>query len=424
MSDETPPPKRSRRKLLLYTLGGVTAAAGATIGVTEWRERRVPPGAARRTAPRDGVLEPGAVVSARRVLGRTGIEVGVVGIGAGGLDRTSSPRLIERAVDHGMTYLDTATCYGESEDIIGRTLSDNKSLRDKLVLATKWDPGSRTTKAEMLASLDKSLRRMGTDRVDFMQVHWLGGGHMLNDNGLNRLDNPELYLAMEDAKKSGKVRFFGATSHHDKRASILTHAIDKGVFDLVLVKMNVIDHAEAGLPAMIARAKEKGVAVVAMKSQPGGGRLPEGYESSAYSVFQANVRWVLENGADCVVHSSIGVDEKSQDLAASAVGKRLGAADRALLERYAAAVSPLHCRGCGDACRRACPGEVQIEHVLHFDMYAHDYGWKDTARAHYAALPEAARWADACATCNLCTAACPHGVDAASRVRRARAALG
>lgn len=421
--DDRPPPRRSRRKVLLYTLGGVSAAAGAYIGHSEWDKRRVPPGAA-RVEPREGVIEKGAVVAERRKLGRTGVEVGVVGIGAGGLDRATSPRLIERAVDHGMTYIDTSVCYGDSEDVIGRTLSDAKHLRDKLVIATKWDPGHRATKAEMIASLDKSLRRMGTDHVDFMQIHWLGGGHMLGDSGFNRLDNPALYEAMDEAKKSGKVRFFGATSHHEKRAAILEHAIDKGTFDLVLVKMNVLDHQEAGIPRLIAHAKAKGVAVVAMKSQPGGGRLPEGYASSRYSVFQANVRWCLEQGASCVVHSSIPVDEHAQDLAASAVSKKLGARDLHLLDGYARALSPEYCRGCGEACRAACPDGVAIEHVLQFDMYDSQYGWHDAAREHYRALPERERWSERCTSCNACSAACPYGVDAAPRVRRARSQLG
>src|SRR5678815_1552343 len=98
-----------------------------------------------------------------------------------------------------------------------------------------------------------------------MQLHWLGGGHKDPDDGFNRLDNDELYRAMEEAKKSGKVRFFGATSHAGLRSKILRHAIDKGAFDMLLVKMNVLDYESADLPALLARAKEKNVGVVVMK---------------------------------------------------------------------------------------------------------------------------------------------------------------
>src|SRR5262249_2245082 len=161
-------------------------------------------------------------------------------------------------------------------------------LRQKYIVATKWDPGRATTKAEMLASLDKSLMRLGVDVIDIMQLHWLGGGHVVPDDGFNRLDNPEIRAAMEEAKKSGQVGFFGATSHDGNRSRILMHAIDQGIYDMLLVKMNVLDHESAGMPALLAKAKANNVGIVVMKSQPGGDRVPVEYEQSKWSVFQAN----------------------------------------------------------------------------------------------------------------------------------------
>src|SRR5512140_1218011 len=259
----------TRRKLLLYSLGGVAAAGAAgAFGFRQWRRR----GAAYPSQDKPGYVAKGSHVEARRRLGRTGLDVSVVGIGAGGLQ---GPDPIRRAVDLGMNYIDTSTCYGGSEAVIGRALRESPSLRDKLIIATKWDPGPKTPKERMLESLDQSLKRMNTDVIDVMQVHWLGGGHVESDNGFVRLDNPEVYEAMEIAKAKGKIRFSGATSHDSNRAKILSYAIDKG-FDMLLVKMNVLDHESAGIPALLAKAKEKNVGVVVMKSQPGGGALPKG----------------------------------------------------------------------------------------------------------------------------------------------------
>ncbi|MCE7891345.1 MAG: hypothetical protein DYH12_16880 [Sorangiineae bacterium PRO1] len=370
-----------RRRFLRVLAGAGVLGAGAAGGLYLYRRRPIP--GAPIVEDRPGMADATATVSARRRLGRTGLEISVVGIGAGGL---KGPELI---------------------------------------IGTKWDAGAGDSKAEILASLDKSLGRLGVDHVDIMQLHWLGGGHKIPDNGLNRLDNPELYLAMEEAKKAGKVRFFGATSHHADRAKILAHAIDKGAFDMLLVKMNVLDFADAGLPALLAKAKQKDIGVVVMKSQPGGDRIPEGYAKSRYSIFQANLRWVLEQEAvTSVVHSKIGTDESAQDLAAGAVKEKLGAEDRALLEEYAVALSPEYCRGCGDACTAACPTGVAIPHVLQFSMYDREYGWHDRARTHYAELPPDERWSDACLSCSACSSACPHGVDAAAGVREAKRRLG
>lgn len=407
----------TRRKVLLYTLGGVAAGAAGVMGYAEWRTR----GRASvvvNDAP--GHLVKGAHLEARRRLGRTGLEVGVVGIGAGGL---TGPDPIRRAVDLGMNYIDTSTCYGGSEATIGRALRENPGLRDKLVLATKWDPGPKTPKDRMLVSLDQSLKRMGTDVIDVMQIHWLGGAHVEHDEGTSRLDNDELYEAMEIAKAKGKVRFFGATSHDAKRALLLAHAIDKGKFDMLLVKMNVLDFESAGVHELLAKAKAKDVGVVVMKSQPGGGAMPKGYEKSKWNIYQANLRWVLEHDVACVVQSQIGTDETAQDLAVGATQDRFGLRDGALLETYAEALSPDYCRSCG-ACEEACPDGVRVGAVLQFAMYAKHYGWPERARAHYAALPAGERWSETCASCGVCTEACPYGVDAQGRVVEARALLG
>ena len=413
----------NRRKLLLLTLAGVGTSTAALIAGNEWRERRKRKDAVSYiAADTAGIVNAGDLVSRRRRLGKTNLDVSVVGIGAGGLDALEP---IKRAVDKGMNYVDTSTCYSGSEDTLGRAFVTYPGLRQKLVIATKWDPGGMTQKDEMLASLDQSLRRMRTDHVEIMQIHWLGGGHKSPDNGFNRLDNEELYRAMEDAKKAGKVRFFGATSHDGNRSAILQHAIDKG-FDMILVKMNVLDNETAGIPALLAKAKAADVGVVVMKSQPGGGRIPHGFEGSKYSIFQANLRWVLSHPeVACVVHSSIGTDASAQDAAASAVQAPLSVNDRdaELLEEYAEALSPEYCRECAGGCVDACPAGVAIPHVMHLTMYERDYGWQKYARELYREMP-AGHPTDACLSCNKCTAACPWGVDAASAMREAPKRLG
>lgn len=420
MADTKDPTPVDRRKILLYALAGVGATA-AGVGARAWRNREDSAPSAPVVPDGPGLVVPGAKVTQRRRLGRTGLDVSVIGIGAGGIERTG---VIARAVDLGMNYVDTSTCYGGSEDVLGRAFKDFPGLRDKLIVATKWDPNPTTSKATMLASLDSSLRRLGVDRIDVMQLHWLGGGHVRPDDGYNRLENSALYEAMEDAKKAGKVRFFGATSHDGNRSKILRAAIDKGAFDMILVKMNVLDFEGSDIPALLRRAKEKDVGVVVMKSQPAGGHIPPGFEKSKWNIYQSNLRWVLQQDVACVVHSALGTDEATQDLAVSAVHEPFTENDAELLDRYAAALSPEYCRGCGDICGAACPSGVAIAPVLQFAMYEKNYGWRAYAKKLYGALPPRERGSEACLTCSACTTACPFGLDVQGRVLEAQKLLG
>ncbi|HEY6079451.1 MAG TPA: aldo/keto reductase [Polyangiaceae bacterium] len=415
--------KLTRRQLVTYSLAGVGAVGvSGALGYREWLRRRYAPQAP-LVEDRPGMTaSAGAKVSERRRLGRTNLQVSVIGIGAGGLE---GPEPIARAVDKGMNFIDTAICYGGSEKVIARALQLNKGLREKLIIATKWDAGYNWKKSEILASLDDSLKRLGVSHIDIMQLHWLGGGHKVPDDGFNRLDNAELYLAMEEAKRSGKVRFFGATSHAGERSKILKHAIDKGAFDMLLIKMNVLDYESADIPSLLAHAKAKDVGVVVMKSQPAGDRIPKSYEKSKYSIFQANLRWVLEHDVASVVHSKIGTDAAYQDLAVGAVQERFGELDRSLLYRYASALSPEYCRSCSDQpCVSACPAGIAIPHVVQFLMYEQQYGWHERAREHYRELPLAERWSESCLSCARCNDSCPYGFDAVSSVNDAHARLG
>lgn len=400
---------------------GLLAAAGvATVGATGWfgyrawqSHKPVPPPTTR--------LQPDVDRGFYRRLGRTDLEVSAVSIGGGGV---SNPKVIARAIDAGLNFIDTSICYGDSELVIAEMFRQRPELRQKLVLATKWDVAQDMPKSRILESLDKSLQRLGVEQIDIMQLHWLGGGHVRGDDGFNRLDNEALYAAMEEVKKAGKVRFFGATSHHENRGKILEHAVGKGAYDMLLVKMNALDFDGAGIPSLLSVARKADVGVVAMKSQPDGGRMPPGFEEKKWGVYQANLRWVLQHDVATVINSDIGEDPEMQDLAIEAAREPFTEADRALLEQYTTAVSPHYCRGCDSLCGGACPEGVSIAAVMQFAMYHEAYGWPARARQHYRNLPVAERFAERCLSCSQCSDACPHGLDPAGTVRWAAETLG
>ncbi len=183
-----------------------------------------------------------------RKLGRTGIEVSVLGFGCGavgGLMVCGSPadqeRAVGRALELGITYFDTAAMYGngESERNLGRVL---KSLKPELTLGTKVRvPAAERGRigAAVAASLEASLQRLQREQVDLFQLH----NHIMPDGGEADL-SPEIVLgevvpAFERLRQQGKTRFCGITAVGDTAA--LHRVVDARAFDTAQVSYNLLN---------------------------------------------------------------------------------------------------------------------------------------------------------------------------------------
>jgi aryl-alcohol dehydrogenase-like predicted oxidoreductase len=149
-----------------------------------------------------------------RPLGRTGVQVSKLCLGTmmfgawGNTDHDDSIRIIHRAIDAGINFIDTADVYsaGESEEILGKAL---KGRRDDVVLATKvWgamgDDANRggISRRWIIAEVENSLRRLGTDWIDLYQIH----------RPDPQTDYDETLGALTDLVQQGKVRYIGSSS--------------------------------------------------------------------------------------------------------------------------------------------------------------------------------------------------------------------
>ena len=189
----------------------------------------------------------------KRRLGRTGLEVSVLGYGAGavgGLMTKGRPddqeRAVARALEAGINYFDTAALYGngESERNLGRVL---KALKADVVVGTKvrLSAEHRADVGKAIAKgMDDSLRRMGRDHVDLFQLHNPlvardGGDKLAIDIALN-----EVAPALEKLKKAGKTRFIGFSGVGETAA--LHRAIDSKLFDTVQVVYNALNPSAGG----------------------------------------------------------------------------------------------------------------------------------------------------------------------------------
>jgi aryl-alcohol dehydrogenase-like predicted oxidoreductase len=153
-----------------------------------------------------------------RPLGRTGVQVSKLCLGTmmfgawGNTDHDDSIRIIHAALDAGINFVDTADVYsaGESEEIVGKAISNPPSRRDDVVLATKFfvpmgdDPNRRGgSRRWIITEVENSLRRLGTDYIDLYQVHRPEPG----------VDVEETLGALSDLVHQGKVRYIGSSSY-------------------------------------------------------------------------------------------------------------------------------------------------------------------------------------------------------------------
>ncbi len=179
-------------------------------------------------------------------LGRTDAEVSVAGLGCGGASRLGMARgasaeeaakVVSRALDLGVTFIDTARAYG-TEEAVGLGMPAN-GRRDALFLSTKVSParGERVLTADELGeSLDQSLKRLGTDHVDVFHLHGLALDHY--DRAVEILV-PEL----KRQQAAGKIRFLGVTEGfgRDTGHAMLRRALPDDHFDVVMTGFNLLN---------------------------------------------------------------------------------------------------------------------------------------------------------------------------------------
>lgn len=194
-----------------------------------------------------------------RSLGRTGAKVSILAFGCGSRflmykDEDSATAILNRAIDLGITYLDTAYLYGdgESETRVGRVMA---ARRKEVWLATKIPDRTRD---EFMRRLEASLKRLQTDHVDLVHIHSLG---QADDLAKIEAKNGALKGLME-AREQKMARFAGMTSHTN--GEVMATAIQRHDLDCVQMALNASRNGrfeELALPA--ANAKKLGI--IAMK---------------------------------------------------------------------------------------------------------------------------------------------------------------
>ena len=192
-----------------------------------------------------------------RPFGNTGLKVSRLGIGLAEIgmhlpaeEQARAAVVLNTALDNGINLLDTAACYGNSEELIGDAVSHR---RDEYILATKCghasgdETGEAWTGPTVARSIDRSLRRLKTDHVDIVQLH---------SCDVDVLEKGEAIRALEDARDAGKTRFISYSGDEEAAA----WAVNSGVFATLQTTFNLVDqNARRGL---LENARNAGMGII------------------------------------------------------------------------------------------------------------------------------------------------------------------
>ena len=331
-----------------------------------------------------------------RILGKTGLKISTLGFGGipiQRIDAEGTKTLIQKLVDAGVNYIDTARGYTVSESYLGYAL---EGIRDRFILATK---SMARTKEAMAADIETSLTNLRTDYIDLYQVH--------NPN-LLQLDQVcgegGALEALLEAKAAGKIGHIGLTAH---AVEVFEKAIDLPWVETIMFPYNIVESQGTEL---ISKCAEKNIGFVVMKPLAGGA-IENANLALRYVCANPNISVVIPGMAD--------PEELEQNLAAVADGTALSDAELAEIETIRKELGTQFCRRCNYCA--PCSVGISIPNVFLFDGYFSRYGLADWAKGRYMTMEKKA---SDCIGCGVCEGRCPYNLPIRQMLEKASSHFG
>lgn len=314
------------------------------------------------------------------LLGSTGLMVSKIGFGGipiQQLDQDSANKLIEKVLECGINFIDTARGYTVSESLIGNALSGS---RQKVFLATK----SMARDSDGLRKdIEISLRNLKTDYIDLYQFH-----NIPTIQELEKVMKPggalEVFLEYRDR---GGIKHIGITSHS---LEVIEKAIEYNVFETVQYPYNAV---ETQAEETFKKAYEKNLGVIAMKPFAGG----------ALTNNKAALKFILQNKhITCPIPGMCSIEQLKENV--KAIDEMpLSKGEEEALSKEASELGEKFCRRCGYC--QPCPKGINIPVAFTLEGYYTRYNLQDWAVERYKSLPAKV---SACEKCGLCETKCPY----------------
>jgi predicted aldo/keto reductase-like oxidoreductase len=399
-NDET---NRTDRRTFLQAGAMATAAALGTAS----------PGA----QAQDGAHKP--MELPRRPLGKTGIDITILDQGTGkgpDVDRLLRFGFVAR----GVRAYDTSETY-HSEGAFKKWFAQDPAVRKQIFLVTKDSP---KVPGQIMRMLDKRLAALGTDYVDIFFIHSFGDYHTL-DEAIRMVKSRELKEASEVAKKSGKARLVGISTHHKDRAALIQAAAEGGIVDVIMLQYRPWLDKDSPLNKAIDAAHARGIGLISMKQIAGHflGDKPQGniLDDMARRVptlaerkltpYQGLLHAIWSDERLSAVCTTMrNTDHIRENTDAAARFEPLKQADIHQLRDAILAHGSMLCADCDGRCSNAAGTQADLGTLTRFLTYHEHHGDRAMARRLYAELsPEARDWSGA--DLEAARAACPNRLD-------------
>ena len=331
-----------------------------------------------------------------RILGKTGLKVSSLGFGGipiQRIDAAGTRVLMEKLVECGINYIDTARGYSVSEAYLGEAL---EGIRDKFILATK---SMARDKASMAKDIDISLSNLRTDYIDLYQVHNPSLAQLdqiIGENGALE--------ALQEAKTAGKICHIGLTAHS---LEVFEKALELDWVETIMFPYNIVEtHGED----LIAKCAEKNVGFIDMKPLAGGA-----IDDAALAM-----RFVSRNpNVTVTIPGMAEIREIEQNLAAVNNTAPLSNEETAKIDAMRTELGTQFCRRCGYCA--PCTVGIVIPNMFVFEGYLERYGLADWAKGRYDAQ---AKTASDCIGCGACESRCPYNLPIREMLKHTAKAFG
>lgn len=331
-----------------------------------------------------------------RELGKTGLRISKLGFGGipiQKIDEEGTKKLVQRLLETGVNYIDTARGYTVSEAYLGYAL---EGIRDHFVLATK---SMGRTKEAMAEDIDISLKNLRTDYIDLYQIH----NPSVAD--FEKVMAPGGALeALQEAKEAGKIGHIGVTLH---AVELFQKAVELDWVETIMFPYNIVETQGEDLIALCA---QKNIGFIAMKPLAGGA-----IENATLAL-----RFIAENPNVSVVIPGMAEEtEILQNLQAVCDATPLSDEELQQIQQVRDSLGTNFCRRCNYCA--PCTAGIPISAMFLMEGYYSRYDLKQWATVRYEGMPKTA---SDCVGCGVCESRCPYNLPIRQMLKKVEAIFG